>query len=150
MKNEKSPGVDGLPKEFYQINWDIIGHYFVNMANTCFKNKTLSETQKLGIITLICKNNDKAHLLNYWRPISLLCCDYKIIRKSITNRIKQVMGFLVNIDQTSAVMGRSIQDNIHLLRNIVDYVNQKQQKIIILSLDQSKAFDRVNHNYMFQ
>ena len=150
MKNEKSPGVDGLPKEFYQINWDIIGDGFVKMANGCFKRGTLSETQKLGIITLICKDSEKAHLLNYWRPISLLCCDYKIISKSITNRIKKVMGFLVNIDQTSAVIQRSIQENVHLLRNIVDYVNQKQQKIIILSLDQSKAFDRVDHNYMFQ
>ena len=37
MKNNKSPGVDGLPKEFYVSNWDLIGDYFVNMANTCFK-----------------------------------------------------------------------------------------------------------------
>ena len=104
----------------------------------------------MGIISLTCKNNEKAHLLNYWRPISLLCCDYKIISKSFTNKVKKVLGSLVNIDQTCAVEGRSIQDNVHLLRNIIDYAQQKDMKCIILSLDQSKAFDRVNHDFMLQ
>ena len=79
MKNEKSPGVDGLQKEFYQLNWDVIRNSIVKMADTCFKSGTLSEIQKLGIITFICKNNAKSHLLNYWRPISLLCCNYKVV-----------------------------------------------------------------------
>ena len=60
------------------------------------------------------------------------------------------MGNLINVDQTPAVIGRSIHDNIHLLRNIIDYSNQKVLKCIILSLDQAKAFDRVSHDYMFQ
>ena len=60
------------------------------------------------------------------------------------------MGNLIHLDQTLAVIGRSIQDNIHLLRNIVDYTKQKNLKSIILSLDQAKAFDRVSHDYMLQ
>ena len=101
MKDGKSPGVDGVSKEFYKLNWDFLGDSFFIMANTCFKNGTLTEIQKMGIITLVCKNSEKAHLLNYWRPISLLCVDYMIISKCITNRIKRVMGVLVDIDQTS-------------------------------------------------
>ena len=120
------------------------------MANYCFEKGKLSNTQRLGVITLVCKNHEKSHFLNFWHPISLLCVDYKIISKCITNRIKKVMGFLVHFDQTAAVVGRSIQENIHLLRNIIDYSHQKDLKCVILSLDQAKAFDRVNHNYMFQ
>ena len=59
------------------------------------------------------------------------------------------MGNLINIDQTAAVPGRSILDNVHLLRNVLDYSSQKQLKCILLSLDQSKAFDRVDHSFMF-
>ena len=150
MQNCKSPGIDGLPKEFYFLNWDFLGDSFVKMANRCFSLGTLSETQKLGVITLICKNPEKSEQLNYWRPISLLCVDYKIISKCVTNRLKRVMGFIVNVDQTSAVLNRSIQDNVHLIRNILDYSRQKNLKFILLSLDQSKAFDRVDHNFMFQ
>ena len=150
MKSFKSPGIDGLPKEFYETFWDFLGDTFVKMANYCFREGKLSVTQRIGVITLICKNQEKSHLLNFWRPISLLCVDYKIISKCITNRVKKVMGFLVNFDQTAAVEGRSIQDNIHLLRNVIDYSYQKGLKCIILSLDQAKAFDRVSHEFMFQ
>ena len=63
-------------------------------------------TQKLGVISLICKNSEKSTLLNYWRPILLLCVDYKIISQCLTNRLKKVMGNLIHIDQTAAVPGR--------------------------------------------
>ena len=124
MKNNKSPGVDGLQKEFYILNWELIGDYFVKMANTCFKRGILSKTPRLGIITLICKDPEKACDLKFWRPISLLCLDYKIISKCLTNRVKKVIWNLIHIDQTAAVVGRSIQYNIHLLRNILDYSHQ--------------------------
>ena len=104
----------------------------------------------MGIITLICKDPERAYDLKFWRLISLLCLDYKIISKCLTNRVKRVMGNLIDIDQTAAVVGRSIQDNIHLLRNILDYSHQKHNRFILLSLDQSKAFDRVDHSFMFQ
>ena len=35
------------------------------------------------------------------------------------------------------------------MRNVIDYVNLKNIKAAILSLDQSKAFDRVSHDYLF-
>ena len=50
----------------------------------------------------------------------------------------------------AAVLARSTQDNVHLLRNMLDYSCQKKNKFILLSLDQSKAFDRVDHSFMFQ
>ena len=30
-KCDRSPGLDGLPYEFYQVTWDIIGHDFVKV-----------------------------------------------------------------------------------------------------------------------
>ena len=43
---------------------------------------------------------------------------------------------------------RSILDNVHLIRNIIDYCNQKNVPCILLDLDQEKAFDRVNHKFL--
>ena len=43
---------------------------------------------------------------------------------------------------------RSILDEIHLIRNIIDYCNQKNVPCILLDLDQEKAFDRVNHKFL--
>ena len=83
-----------------------------------------------------------------WRPISLLNTDYKIISKALTFRLKSVIHNIVDIDQTCAVPGRSIIDNCHLIRNIIDYAGHKQIRTLILSLDLEKAFDKVSHGYL--
>ena len=55
MQNNKSPGSDGLTKEFYYAFWDIIGDYVVNSFNYAFKTGHLSISQRHGIISLIPK-----------------------------------------------------------------------------------------------
>lgn len=150
MQNNKSPGQDGLPKEFYVKVFPIIGEKFVEMVNSCLAGSTLSPSQRHGLITLICKNTDRSESLSNWRPISLLNVDYKIVSKVLSRRLSGVLEFLVNIDQTCAVPGRSILDNVHLLRNLIDYVDQKDLPCALISLDQSKAFDRVSHKYLFK
>jgi len=150
MENGKSPGMDGLPKEFYSKVFHIIGKDFVKVMNNIYIEGNMAPSQKKGLITLICKDKNKSEQLTNWRPISLLNVDYKIVSKAMTNRLSGVIDKLIHIDQTCAVPGRSIQDNVHLLRNIIDYTDQKETPCAFISLDQSKAFDRVSHDYLFQ
>ena len=84
-----------------------------------------------------------------YRPISLLNIDYKIISKIITLRLGKVLPSIIDIDQTCSVKGRSIFDNVHLIRNVIDYINQKDLSACFICLDQEKAFDRVSRSYMF-
>jgi exonuclease III len=148
MKAHKSPGLDGLPMEFYSKFFHIIGPSYVAMMNSCFEDMVLPDSQKHGIIKLLCKDAAHPELLKNWRPISLLNLDYKILTKVLTNRLGRVIGKIVHPDQTSSVPGRSILDNIHLMRNLIDYLEFKDLPGILVSLDQQKAFDRVNHHYL--
>ncbi|KAK3094930.1 hypothetical protein FSP39_007966 [Pinctada imbricata] len=150
MENNKSPGCDGLTKEFYYTFFDIIGERLVEVANMVFETGSLSETQKLGYITLLLKDKSHSDNVKYYRPISLLNVDYKIISKVITNRVGLVMDKLVHKDQTCAVRGRSIFDNLHMLRDIQNYCEQKDSPVAFICLDQEKAFDRVNYSFMFR
>jgi hypothetical protein len=150
MDNNKSPGSDGLPAEFYKLFFSLFGDAFVEFINYCFDQGQLAPSQKLGIISLICKVPKEADNLLNWRPISLLNVDYKIISKALTNRLSKVIANIVNIDQTCGIPGRSIQDNLHLFRNVLDYINEKDMECAFLLLDQAKAFDRVSHDFLFQ
>ena len=102
--NNKSPGLDGFPKEFYLTYWDIIGTDFLEMANSCLQEGKLPQSLRRAIITVIFKKEDPEELKN-WRPISLLTADYKIIAKVLANRLKNVMGSLIHPDQTCSVAG---------------------------------------------
>jgi hypothetical protein len=150
MKNGKSPGSDGLGKEFYDKFFYLFGNDFVSVINRAYTDGALSESQRTGYITLLCKNPACPENLSNWRPISLLNVDYKIISKSLANRLRKVLPAVVNIDQTCSVPGRSIMDNLHLLRNVVDYCEYKQSRCAIISFDQAKAFDRVSHDFIFR
>ncbi|KAK3084519.1 hypothetical protein FSP39_014674 [Pinctada imbricata] len=103
MENGKSPGCDGLTKEFYCTFFNIIGDQLVKVANLVFEAGSLSESQKLGYITLLLKDKNNSDSMKYYRPISLLNVDYKIISKVITNRVGMVMEKLVHPNQTCAV-----------------------------------------------
>ena len=150
MQDNKSPGPDGLTKAFYVKFFDIIGEHLVQLSKVIFDKELLSDSQRLSYITLLCKNQNDSSNMKNWRPISLLNYDYKIISKSLSNRLNTVLETLVHEDQTCAVKGRSIFDNVHLLRNIIDYVDQKNLPCIFLNLDQEKAFDRVSYDFMFK
>ena len=59
-KNNSSPGSDGLPYEFYNHFWYSIGQTFTELANKSFEeNCDLCESQRLSLIRLICKNDNK-------------------------------------------------------------------------------------------
>ena len=149
MKPNKSPGSDGLTNAFYLNFFHLFGDVLCKIINLAYEDGELSETQKLSYITLICKDETRSEEMKCYRPISLLNIDYKIISKIITIRLGKVLPKIIGIDQTCSVKGRSIFDNLHLIRNIIDYVHQKNLAASFICLDQEKAFDRVSRSYMF-
>ena len=150
MENDKSPGPDGLSKNFYMRFFDILGPMLLKLYENIFEENSLSNSQKVSYITLICKDLNKHYDVKAYRPISLMNYDVKILSKLICKRMSSVCDKLINLDQTCAIPYRSILDNAHLLRNIYDYVNQKNLQCSFISLDQEKAFDRVNHKFLFR
>ena len=95
------------------------------------------------------KKGDREDLTN-WRPITLLNTDYKIIAKTLANRLKKVLAYCINVDQTCSVPGRSIVDNCALIRASIYYCQASNTEAAVISLDQSKAFDRVDREYLFR
>ena len=55
MANNKSPGSDGLPVDFYKTFWDLLAPFVVNSLNAGYKNSCLSDEQSKAIISLIPK-----------------------------------------------------------------------------------------------
>ena len=149
MECNKSPGNDGLSSSFYLKFFDILGEKLTKIINLAFEQNSLSNSQKLSYITLICKDKSQSDDMKFYRPISLLNIDYKIISKILSQRLSNILPKIIGIDQTCAVKGRSIFDNLHLIRNVIDYVEQKNLTASFICLDQEKAFDRVSWSYMY-
>ena len=149
MKNNKSPGSDGITTEFYKIFWNEIKAYLTNSLNYCYNIGSLNELQSQSLITLLPKPEKDATSLKNWRPISLLNTDYKIASKAIANRIKSVLPNIISDSQTGFIKGRYIGENVRLLEEILDFVEDANIPCLLFFSDFEKAFDSVDHTYIF-
>ena len=93
------------------------------------------------------KKDDRLETKNY-RPISLLNVDYKIATRAISGRLLGVIGSIVGYDQTCGIPGRTISENLMLMRDLIEYAVRADIPLAILSLDQEKAFDRVDWSFL--
>ena len=147
MARRKAPGLDGLPMEFYLKFWPVVGADLVSVLNSCFDSGSLSLSQRRGVISLSFKKGDRLDPRN-WRPITLLNVDYKLASWAIAGRLLKVIHLLVAEDQTCGVPGRFIGEYVALLRDVVSFASSSRTPVAILSLDQEKAFDRVDWGFM--
>ncbi|CAM2103851.1 unnamed protein product [Caretta caretta] len=134
MPTNKSPGMDGLTVEFYRVFWDVLGPDLVTIWAE-------------SLLALLPKKGD-LHDLRNWHPISLLSTDYKIVAKAISLRLGSVLADVIHPDQTYTILDRSIFDNLFLVRDLLELGRRDGLSFALLSLDQEKAFDRVDHGYL--
>ena len=98
MNNEKSPGEDGLTKEFYHTSLYLLSAELSELFNNIKLSHSTPKSWKNAIVKLLFKKNDYRKLKN-WRPISLLNVDYKIMSKTLSNRLDNYMDKLVPQEQ---------------------------------------------------
>ena len=63
IANNKTPGSDGFPVEFWKFFWINIGHFLIRALDEAFENGELSFTQKQGVITCLPKDNKPREFL---------------------------------------------------------------------------------------
>jgi hypothetical protein len=147
LSNGKAPGIDGLPVEFYKAFWPLLADPYMALLEECFQHRELPLTMRTSVITLIYKKNDRKQLKNY-RPISLLCVDYKIIAKVLAERMKVVLHSVIKDDQTGFIPGRNINENIISFLETQDFMVNNQKSGFAFLADIEKAFDSVCRDFL--
>ena len=142
---DKTPGIDGLPYEVYLR----LSHMFVPLLATIYNNwlrqGTIPQRFTRGIVKLLRKNKHGGDGISNFRPLTMLNTDLKILAKILADRLQTALPSLIAPEQCCAVKGRTIQDSLHLVRTILEKVDDKAA---LINLDQSKAFDRVDHGFL--
>ncbi|XP_063765417.1 transposon TX1 uncharacterized 149 kDa protein [Eleginops maclovinus] len=143
MQSGKAPGIDGLPADFYKVFWPVMGDDLLDVLRDSLSKGRLPLSCRRAVLTLLPKKGDLQELGN-WRPVSLLCTDYKLLSKVLATRLRRVMEHVIHVDQTYCVPSRLITDNVTLIRDVLDLSSSLGCKLGLISLDQEK------HQYLWQ
>ena len=149
MPRNKAPGPDGIPADFYKVFWIKIKGLIHEVFSKCRENGILFDSARQGIISLIPKEGRNRSFLKNWRPITLLNVDYKILSKTMANRMKIVLPDIIDRDQTGFVKGKDISENLRKVFDVIELALIKKMLALIVQVDFEKAFDRVDLKSLF-
>ena len=148
MKNNKTPGQDGIPIDFYKVFWTRIESTFMSMVLECFDSRILHSTARKGILNLIPKANKDSRYVKNLRPITLLNTDYKIIEKVIAEKMIPALDTIIHKDQRGFMKDRRISVNIRKLLDIMKHTEHEDLEAVVLSLDFVKCFDKCSFSIL--
>jgi hypothetical protein len=146
-KVRTAAGPDGISNAFLKKFWFLLRIPVHNYTLFCFEEGRLSPALSNGSIRIIPKKGDLSQIKN-WRPISLLNCIYKIVSKTINNRLKTVTDRILSRAQKGFTSSRFLQE---VLINVIETIakcNNENAAGLILAIDEAKAFDSLSHDFM--
>ncbi len=150
MAKGKSPGLDGLTVDFYVFFWKDIRQLLFEALGECILRQNLSPTMKRGLITLIPKADKDPLSIDNWRPITLLCTDYKLLALVYANRLNSGLTKVISECQSAFIKGRNINFHSRLILEMLDYSHLIDKESLILFLDFYKAFDSLEHCFIVE
>lgn len=114
------------------------------MVLNCLNRKILPLPLNETLLVLIPKMNNPKTLIHF-RPISLCNVLYKIITKVIVNRLKPLLLKVMDLKQTSFILGRNITSNIIIYQKVLHTFRRKKGifRDMLIKLDLEKAYDRL-------
>jgi hypothetical protein len=149
MRSNKSPGPDGLNAAFYKTAWPWISKDITQLVTDFYTTATLQQPLNHTFITLVPKKMQPVVPQDF-RPISLCNVIYKLIAKSLANRLKPHLPNYIDHSQAAFIENRHISSNIVITKEIVHSFSLKswKQHVFLIKLDLAKAFDRLEWNFI--
>ena len=151
LKSKKSSGHDGISNILLKSLANVLSIPLSKIFNKSLSSGIFADIMKLAEVIPLHKNGSR-HLIDNYRPISLLMTISKILEKAIYTR---VYAFLNSTDQLY-----SSQYGFHRKHSCEDAISELTRKIlkgkengeytISVFLGLSKAFDTLDYNLLFK
>ena len=104
MLNNKSPGPDGFPAEFYRHFWNVLATIFIRLSAEIKQKSTFPTEMNIAMISEILKPGRDPMSPSSYRPLSLINTDTKIISKILAPWIEKLTPLIIHSDQTEWII----------------------------------------------
>ena len=119
MQNGKPQGPDRIPIEIYKLFPDKLLPPLLEVFEEAHVSGILPPSLQTALITLVPKPGKLPTERGSYRPLFLMCCDTKILCKTLARRLEKYVPSLIPNDQNGFVLGRQALHNIRRVLNIL-------------------------------
>jgi ribonuclease HI len=153
LPNGKSPGCDGIPREFYKYGPMILLEHLRSAINAYTKGRRPSEFahEWEGSIVSLIPKTPAAIMMTDERPIACECSKYIIATTIYNDRLSRVMEDFQLLDdaQEGFRRHRSTKRQVSKLQGLLAQQCRDKSQSVVLFLDIKNAFNAVNHRAIF-
>ncbi|MEJ2295059.1 MAG: reverse transcriptase domain-containing protein [Candidatus Lokiarchaeota archaeon] len=150
LKRGKSVGNDGIAAEALLYGGDLLFVQLTIMFNMCISHRYLPNTLMATTIIPVIKNRtgDMSDLNNY-RAIAISNGMAKLLECIILNCFMSC-DIENDVYQFGFKTNRSTVLACAVLKNVINYYRENGSYVFVTTLDLSKAFDLVDHSFLFK
>lgn len=144
-----SPGPDGLNFFFYKKFQQELAPILTKIFNRILKGQDTVEGFNEATMILLHKKGDQSNVENY-RPISITNCDNRLMSAIMARRLNPILEEYISEEQRGFIGGRCTQDLVIVTQSLIRRSVENRDNLTILQLDWEKAYDRIDHAYLFK
>lgn len=149
LKNGKSPGQDKITSEMLKNMGENGRTTLLKILNKAWKEEDCPKDWEVGMILPIFKKGDQKNCNNY-RGIVLLSTGRKIYEHILNEKLKNIIEPTLIESQSGFRKGRSVQDHIFTIKQIIDKTKMKRGTAYMAFIDLEKAFDKVPRTLVWE
>ena len=146
LRNNKAPGWDGIPMEFYKYSAPFINRTLANLFDFLYEKACYPTVWARSVIQPIYKKKGSPNDPDNWRGVALLPTIAKVYTRILYVRLRKwvLEKGLICENQAGFRPGYSTVDDIFVLRSLIDgALVERKGRLYCCFVDFRKAFDSV-------
>jgi len=142
-------GVDGISLKFVKIILSAITFVLEHVMNYCLQSGVFPSLWKRANVLPLPKTSNPLHCADF-RPVSILCLFAKVLEKLAHDQMYDYVASrgLINPLQSGFRKGHSTTTALVKVADDIRKAIDERKLTLLVLLDFSKAFDRVNHKLL--
>jgi hypothetical protein len=149
MKNNKATGSDDIPIDMLKVCNELGLDNVTKIFNQIMKSEEVPDKWLESNIILLHKSGDKSSVENY-RPISLISHICKLFMKVLLSRMAEKLDKNQPPEQAGFRSNYSTTDHVFTINQLIEKCNEYNKKIFFAFIDYQKAFDMIEHPYIWK